>query len=151
MNINSNEILVNEILNICFPIGKIEMFLDNEDHSNYMGFTWVRCLSERSPIGYNPGSSDDNYKTIGSQFGEKTHKLSIAELPKHDHHITAKGINTGASSTAQMGSYPIYIYADRVPNWPVYSNEWYTDKTGSDTAHNNIHPVEVVAFWRRIS
>lgn len=151
MNINSNEILVNEILNICFPVGKIEIFYDNSDHSDYMGFTWERCLLERSPIGYNSGSSNDNYKAIGKQFGEAAHALTASELPEHNHQIKADGVNTGASSQKQMGSYPIYIYADQKPNWAVYSHNWYTQKVGSNIAHNNIHPVEVVAFWRRIS
>ena len=101
MNIDSNEILVKQILNICFPVGKIEIFYDNLDHSNYMGFKWQRCLSERSPIGYNP-SSTDSYKTIGSQFGEKRHTLTINEMPSHSH--PSDNVNTTVK-----GSDNVYI------------------------------------------
>ena len=30
---------LNQVLEMLLPIGKIEMFYDAEDHSNYMGFT----------------------------------------------------------------------------------------------------------------
>lgn len=143
MNINSNEILVKQILNICFPVGKIEIFYDNLDHSNYMGFTWQRCLSERSPIGYNP-SSTDSYKTVGSQFGEKRHTLTVDEIPSHNHSTTRNqpvwvqsntygSLNPGAVSGANRADIDTIQYV------------------GGDQSHNNIHPVEVVAFWKRIS
>ena len=35
--------LANAILNVAFPVGKTEIFYDNDDHSNYMGFAfWKR-------------------------------------------------------------------------------------------------------------
>ena len=147
MNIDSNEILVKQILNICFPVGKIEIFYDNLDHSNYMGFAWQRCLSERSPIGYN-SSASDSFKTIGSQFGEKRHTLTINEMPSHSH--PSAHVNTTVKGSDNVSS----------QNWPSLLTRGINDTSGwnQDTAyaggsqsHNNIHPVEVVAFWRRIS
>lgn len=185
MNIDSNEILVKQILNICFPVGKIEIFYDNLDHSNYMGFKWQRCLSERSPIGYNP-SSADSYKTIGSQFGEKRHTLTTDEIPEHKHITTISnkelkgsanfrrsgsaashwdivvhvaGILSKDSNQIWAGSHTLLANSGNIN--PSYFDQLHLDashnhtatvnNTGGSQSHNNIHPVEVVAFWRRIS
>lgn len=38
-NLNYN---FQEVLNLVCPVGKVEIFYDNDDHSNYLGFTWKR-------------------------------------------------------------------------------------------------------------
>lgn len=123
-----------------FPIGKIEVFFDNEDHSNYLGFTWERCLQGRSPIGID--SSDNDFKTIGSQLGEKKHKLTVEEMPSHRHGYRYGGTGTGSSVAVGWHAFTI-------------DNENQVDDAiklaGGDQEHNNIQPSEVVAFWRRIS
>ncbi len=138
-SIMHNKTILKELLNSIFPIGKVEIFYDALDHSNYFGFTWERCSLERSPIGYNPNSSDNNYKNIGNQFGEKNHSLSINEMPKHNHNFRY-GFNF-ASGGATWGP----------------ANENYSeignviDDAGGNQPHNTIHPVEVMAFWKRVS
>ena len=37
------ELLLNEL----YPIGKTEIFYDNADHSNYLGFKWERTALDR--------------------------------------------------------------------------------------------------------
>lgn len=34
-----------------FPIGRVVTFYDDEDHSNWLGFTWERCLQDKFPRG----------------------------------------------------------------------------------------------------
>lgn len=145
MNIDSNEILVKQILNICFPVGKIEIFYDNLDHSNYMGFKWQRCLSERSPIGYNVSASD-SFKTIGSQFGEKRHTLTINEMPSHN-----RGIRYDSGAGCIVNNHANRGCCDHNTNGILGATGITITATGGSQSHNNIHPVEVVAFWRRIS
>lgn len=124
-----------------FPIGKIETFFDNEDHSNYLGFTWERCLQGRSPIGID--SSDDDFKTIGSQLGEKKHKLTVEEMPSHGHNVDVGSTSSLSKNKFASGWRPLNIdYTD-------YEGTIYP--TGGDQEHNNIQPSEVVAFWRRIA
>lgn len=57
------------ILNAVFPINTIIPFYDNNDHSNYLGFTWERCLVGRVPVGID--SSDSDFSTIGNKVGKK--------------------------------------------------------------------------------
>lgn len=131
---------IDGLLNTLFPIGKVEIFYDDLDHSNHLGFTWERTALERSPIGYNPDSTSDNYKTIGNRFGEAEHKLTIEEMPSHIHPMiwdTQLGSSYGAvmASTRQDGT--------QLTNDSMGS-------VGDSQPHNTIHPVEVMAFWKRI-
>ena len=132
---------LNQVLEMLLPIGKTEMFYDAEDHSNYMGFTWELTLVGKMPIGIN--ANDNDFNQIGKSSGEKTHKLTIAEMPKHVHDVkygTAQnlGLNSGSSG------YKL--------NYESGGTQQITAAaTGGDNPHNNMPPYEVVAFWKRIS
>ena len=132
---------LNQVLEMLLPICKTEMFYDAEDHSNYMGFTGELTLVGKMPIGIN--ANDNDFNQIGKSSGEKTHKLTIAEMPKHVHDVkygTAQnlGLNSGSSG------YKL--------NYEVGGTQQITAAaTGGDNPHNNMPPYEVVAFWKRIS
>ncbi len=142
-SIMHNKTILKELLNSIFPIGKVEIFYDALDHSNYFGFTWERCSLERSPIGYNPNSSDTNYKTIGKQFGEKTHTLTVAEMPSHTH------LYNDYYNCAYTTSSPRVVVAYSSSSTTVGGQG--TANAGGNQAHNTVHPVEVMAFWKRVS
>lgn len=121
------------------PIGKILTFDREMEMSKYYYGTWELTLKERSPIGINPSSAEDRFKTAGNQFGEKEHTLTIEEIPSHTHNAL---MNDGTGSiwsiaTAGTGSGQLY--------------EAYIGYSGSSQSHNNIHPVEVVYFYKRVA
>lgn len=122
------------------PIGKILTFDREMEMSKYYYGTWELTLKERSPIGINPDSTDDRFKTAGNQFGEKEHTLKIEEMPKHSHEEKnsdkAVNINTG-------NEYSV------VKNWD--NGYCSTSAVGGDKPHNNIHPVEIVYFYKRVA
>lgn len=132
--------LANAILGVAFPIGKIEMFYDAEDHSNYMGFTWERTAVGKVLVGID--STDTDFNTIGKTGGEKKHTLTINEMPSHAHSINGKqsaGNPMAGSEMAVAGG----------------NNEWATNplntqESGGSQPHNNLQPYQVVAYWKRI-
>ena len=136
-NLNYN---FKEIFNLVFPIGKVEIFFDNEDHSNFMGFTWERTSIGKVPVGID--TSDTDFNTIGKTGGEKTHKLTIDEMPKHRHEMIMR--NTGTNAYNQP--YPPYTASGDTTN--SSAGMLYA---GGDQPHNIIQPYEVMAFWKRIS
>lgn len=103
-----------------YPVGRVVMFYDDADHSNFLGFTWERCLIGRFPVGINP--SETEFSSIGQQGGEKTHSLTTSEVP----------------GLSQDGVAALDGNNDRV-----------TGYSGNGQPHNNIPPYEVVSFWRR--
>lgn len=122
-----------------YPVGKIVMFYDNNDHSDYLGFTWQRCMTGKVPVGID--ANDDDFNLIGKTGGEKTHTLTIQEMPSHNH-----SVNSRATTFARTGSFnPQQGNGDRT--WEPLT----VNNTGGDQAHNNLQPYEVVSYWRRVS
>lgn len=122
---------INNLIGTLFPIGKIEIFYDNNDHSNYLGFTWQRVGAGRTLVGIDTNDSDFN--TIGKTGGEKTHLLKISEMPSHHHGVYY-------ADTGGQGN---------VARPTASGTTTATSNTGGDQPHNNLQPYIVVAFWRR--
>lgn len=148
-----NEVLTkvnNAALNQQYPIGRIVMFYDLEDHSDYLGFTWERCLVGKFPVGYD--SSDTDFNTIGKTGGEKEHILTKNELAEHQHpglfynNADKTPISfIRNSSTTEKGYGIAYTM-----NANIYSAaNIQTYASGGGQPHNNLPPYEVVAYWRR--
>ena len=129
---------LNGLLNLLLPIGKVEVFFDNNDHSNHMGFTWERTSVGKFPIGIDANDSDFN--PIGKTGGEKKHTLTVSEMPSHNHNVYLNG-GSIASGTGRL-------------NWQANTAQKFggaVEATGGGQAHNNIPPYEVMAFWKRVS
>lgn len=129
------------IYNNIFPIGRGFIDFTNTDFSNYLGFTWERTLVGMTPVGID--STDTDFNTIGKTGGEKTHKLTIAEMPKHVHDVkygssAPLGLNSG--STGYKLNYEV-----------GGTQQIYASATGGDNPHNNLQPYQVVAYWKRIA
>lgn len=131
--------------NLLFPIGKTIMISNiDADYSNYLGFTWERDYVGKFPVGYDPEDSD--FSSQGQTGGEKTHQLTLNELPKY-----SKSIPWNKSGSEMSG-------------WGLASSGGFTNRviisTGSNTttasfgnnqAHNNMPPYKVAAFWTRVA
>lgn len=117
-----------------YPVGRIVMFYDDTDHSDYLGFTWQRCLIGKVPTGLD--TSDADFDTIGETGGEKTHTLTISEMPSHSH---------------KYGAYLDWYAKGSTHNVIGGGTNLNTSSVGGGQAHNIMQPYEVVSFWKRIS
>ncbi len=107
--------------NDIYPVNSVKMWYDNEDHSKFLGFTWVRCLQNRFPAGI---GGEAEFSSIGQTGGEKTHALTTSEAPPID---SGNYLITGGTR-----------------------ERWIDGYNGSaGQPHNNLPPYEVVSFWRR--
>lgn len=107
--------------NEIYPVNSVKMWYDNEDHSKFLGFTWVRCLQNRFPAGI---GGEAEFSSIGQTGGEKTHALTTSEAPPID---SGNYLITGGTR-----------------------ERWIDGYNGSaGQPHNNLPPYEVVSFWRR--
>ncbi len=131
-----------------FPVGSIYMSLNNTNPSTYFGGTWVQ-IKDRFLLG--AGST----YTAGNTGGEATHKLSVGELPNHNHKTTTDlGCNglvlkwdNRASGSDYWGAK--YQEGNYMSSGAYALNSLYTTGTGSNQAHNNMPPYYVVYIWRR--
>lgn len=127
-----NPKLVKEILELQYPIGKTELFFDNNDHSNYMGFTWRLEAKGKAIVGID--TNDTDFNTIGKTGGSK-------ELQEHDHSLTPGGYSTVMNAAGVNYN---------VVSGTLSSNVDFfrSGKTGTGNS-GNLQPYEVFAIWVR--
>ena len=133
------------------PVGTIKMFDREQDMSKMYYGTWELTLKERSPIGVNPDSTEDRFKTAGQQFGEKEHTLTIDEIPSH-YHSKLLSIDDKPVVSYSTGNDTCYNISNTLnTSSGANINNFKTNSIGGGQPHNNIHPVETVYFYKRIA
>lgn len=137
-NISASELaskLKIEMGKLMYPIGSIYMSIENTNPGSLFGGTWIAWGSGRVPVGVNTGDAD--FETVEKTGGEKTHELTIAEMPSHTHNtdgtfwaLNGQGNSEFASGTA--GSKGVTLQA-----------------TGGNEAHNNLQPYITCYMFKR--
>lgn len=124
-----------------YPVGSIFM---SATHSTAQavatalgGGTWVAWGAGRVPVGVD--TSQTEFDTVEETGGEKTHKLTVAEMPSHHH---ALGQDWADWKLQTGGSGPRGIYVG-------YAYSTNSKDTGGDGAHNNLQPYITVYMWKR--
>lgn len=116
------------LLDIIYPVGSVYITFNEISPTDLIGGTWE--LLENTFL----YSSAD---ATGLTGGEATHKLTVNEMPKHNHYC-----NFGSSGSS--GSSWVTKYAQ-------YRTDggWYTSNAGGSQAHNNMPPYITVHMYRR--
>lgn len=114
------------------PIGTILVNISNTNPSTYIGGTWVAWGTGRVPVGVDTGQTEFN--TVEKTGGEKTHVLTITEMPSHTHPVTQTFVTAGGVGVTAI----------------TYSaNSSSTGPQGGDGAHNNLQPYITCYMWKR--
>ena len=143
LNVNG-EIYKNNknIFSLIYPVGSIYMSVNSTNPKNLFGGTWVPWGSGRAPVGIN--TSDNDFKTAEQTGGEKTHTLSLAEMPRHNHEFTYNNSNTCGFTSYAHGTGG---YGEQKSDKSLgFNNLSYT---GGDKAHNNLQPYITCYMWKR--
>ena len=102
----------------------------------------VPNLKGRVPVGRD--SAQTEFDTLGETGGAKTHTLSTAEMPSHEHRLKMRQSDIEASGYG-MGLGGGFL--DRVYiNFSGFEDRDYLEATGSGSAHNNLQPYQVVNY-----
>lgn len=143
--IQASNFYMEELRDRLFPVGAIYLTWNNNNPGNFLGGTWVRFGKGQTLIGQ--GQFTDKNKTTytfaeGETGGEYKHKLTVAEMPSHNHrqHVTA---GTGNAAGYQRRDY------NGEGNSNLYDALHDTQNRGGDGYHNNLQPYITVYFWRR--
>lgn len=113
-----------------YPVGSIYMSVNSTDPSELFGGWWEQ-LEDRFLLG--AGATYD----AGSTGGEAEHKLTVNELPAHNH--TIPFFSPSGTDTTTCPSTTSQKYAARA-----------TTNTGGSQPHNNMPPYLTVFMWKRI-
>lgn len=143
-----------ELVDFIYPVGSIYISVNSTNPAYLFGGTWTAWGSGRVPVGIN--TSDSSFSTVEKTGGEKTHTLTVSEMPSHTHiqnaHTHALKV-TGDDSVALSGANPsdkgyVYRYYDKkgvATNSTTATNQ----NTGGGSAHNNLQPYITCYMWKR--
>ena len=142
-NVYSSKAIQN-ILNKIHPVGTIKMTTVNTNPGTYLPGTWVAWGSGRVPVGVD--TSQTEFNTVEKTGGEKTHQLTVDEMPSHNHYITVKGKWSGLSN--EQSEY-FNISTEWGKEWT--SRDWinYSNNSGGNQSHNNLQPYITCYMWKR--
>lgn len=135
------------LLDLIYPVGAIYMSVNSTNPGTLFGGTWVAWGAGRVPVGVD--TSQTEFNTVLKTGGEKTHTLTIAEMPSHNHnnlsncdgyvaHATALGLPYSAifeKAAASRGGEAMFYRAGIT--------------VGGGGAHNNLPPYITCYMYRR--
>ena len=130
---------ISNILNSVYPVGSIYISVSSANPGLTFGGTWVSFGSGKTLVGVDTGDAD--FSTAEATGGEKTHTLTVNEMPSHNHDKLKLRWSTNTGANAVYGS-------NGSGSGSEYDSQAYE---GGDQPHNNMQPYVVVYFWKRVS
>lgn len=112
-------------VNLIYPVGSIYMSIKSKNPGEIFGGVWERIAKGRTLVGVD--ENDTDFSSSEKTGGEKTHTLTISEMPRHRHDMNY-GDSLGGNGTG-------YAYSGTIGSGPaamLYA--------GSNQPHNNLQP-----------
>lgn len=130
------EIIKSQLLNSIYPIGSIYMSATNTNPGSTLGGTWELWGAGRVPVGVD--TTQTEFNVVEKTGGAKTHKLTIDEMPNHNHNAYLSG---GSLASA----------AGRLLYETAKGQEFYNSikSTGGSQPHNNLQPYITCYMFKR--
>ena len=123
---------------VIYPVGSIYMSTKNISPGNMFGGVWEKIEDERFWLTV-PLS-----KTAGQTGGEATHKLTIGEMPSHNHRLWNGYGENG-------GSRKVLWWINRPEGNSAWYNNTFGEFVGGNQPHNNMPPYRTCYSWIRTS
>lgn len=124
-----------------YPVGSIYLSVNNTNPSKWFGGIWEQIAKGRTLIGVDTSQSEFN--TVKKTGGEKTHTLTVDEIPSHNHNVNKDyGLFYHSMSTSQW-------QLTNNSNGGVQKGSPTSDNTGGGQAHNNLQPYFTCYIWLR--
>lgn len=126
-------------VDLIYPIGSIYMTASTVSPTVLFGGTWER-IKGRCIVGVDEGDAD--FGVSNSTGGEKTHTLTVQEIPSHNHRSFYRwGVDLGSNGGANA-----VFGSNGLGSGSQYD---YLVNTGGGQAHNNLQPYYTAYIWRR--
>lgn len=125
------------IIDTIYPVGAYFWSSDDKDPSTFLGGTWEQ-VKDRFIL-----AAGDTY-SAGSTGGEAQHKLTLDEMPTHNH----ANVNIFYDSGHRNGN-GAKIENITDGNYVAYALAPKQMLAGGDKAHNNMPPYTTAYCWHR--
>lgn len=156
------------VAELMYPIGSYYMSSVNKNPKDIFGVGVWEQVKGKVIVGVD--EDDTDFASAGLTGGEKTHKLTIAEMPSHthiqnSHNHTQNSHSHPANNPTLMGQNGNTKYGEGGYNimGTISARSWTTgtttatnnaatatnQNTGGDGAHNNLQPFQTAYIWLR--
>lgn len=122
-------------------VGDIHISFDSANPSARFGGTWIRFGQGKVLVGVD--EADTDFSNADKTGGEKTHTLTVEEIPSHTHAISRYNPSGTVYDATQRK------LAAAPNSGSAVSGAAETASTGEGQAHNNLQPFITVFMWRR--
>ena len=131
---------LSDVLKLAYPVGCIYTSTVSTNPATVFGFgTWGAFGAGKVLVGLDSGDTD--FDTAEETGGAKTHTLTTAEIPAHNHQILReRSATTGGATT---------LIARTSDTSSTVDTTVFTENSGSGGAHNNVQPYIVVYMFKR--
>lgn len=123
--------------NAYYKVGDLFLTTRNENLSLRFGGTWELFGKGKTLVCVD--ENDNDFKIVKQTGGEKKHKLTIEEMPSHNHTEKYVGV-----SWKQDGASGTYCVSSTLEPYRV------TGDAGGGQPHNNLQPYITCYIWIRI-
>lgn len=129
--------------NAYYEIGDLFFTTRSENPNLRFGGTWELYGKGKVLVCVDPDDSD--FSAVKKTGGEKEHKLTIEEMPKHNHIMYYNTEGDGYANSNSMSA------RATSPSYVQNTNWWIsTQFEGKDQSHNNLQPYITCYIWIRI-
>ncbi|WP_270231065.1 phage baseplate protein [Lactococcus formosensis] len=164
----SSKLNVAAVAELMYPVGSYYMSSVNKNPKDIFGVGVWEQVKGKVLVGVD--EADPTFAKAGLTGGEKTHKLTIAEMPSHthiqnSHNHTQNSHSHPANNPTLMGQNGNTKYGEGGYNimGTISARSWTTgtttatnnaatatnQNTGGDGAHNNLQPFQTAYIWLR--
>jgi len=134
------------ILSKVYPVGSIFTAVVSTNPATLLGIgVWAAFGAGKMLVGFD--GSDSDFDDVEGTGGAKTHQLTIAEMPAHDHPRGSNSNGAGFTDDAGTGGLQGYMGGDQT----FGTFDARLTSQGGDDAHNNMPPFITVYMWKRTS
>lgn len=127
-----------QLLDMIYPVGSLYLTTSTAPPGGLFGGSWQLWGKGRTIVGVD--SFDADFSAAEKTGGEKTHKLTIDEMPSHNHDLSVR--NSGLDDSSETYN-PPFVFKKQ------YTVTAYSNKTGGDEPHNNMPPYITCYIWKR--
>ena len=141
-----------------YPVGAVYISVNSTSPASLFGGTWEQIHGRFLLASGSPDANTDNWfgnitggwnAVLGSTGGQDYHKLTINEIPLHDHNLIRQQWYS-ADQVHSSASYSIFSWKTEEGGSTSSSYNGTVEATGGDNAHNNMPPYLAVYMWKRV-
>ena len=153
-NLNNNNTTNADFLK-SHPVGTVYITNNSTNPGSIYGGSWSAYAQGRVLVGVGgtSGTNGTNMTFSAGQYGgEFTHRLTVAEMPSHNHSLNGYTWFWGTTFSSNVYADSANATAGATPNNYLSTSQNYYDWTnsnGGDQYHNNIQPYVAVYIWLR--